>query len=103
LKRSAWNGWKTCSSTSRPGTASLSLTCPPHLTEMEIMAEMQGIAAGNETARELISFLGAGAYNHYTPAAVDSILRRGEFYTAYTPYQPEVSQGRCGRSSITRA
>jgi glycine dehydrogenase subunit 1 len=69
------------------------LDLPPASTEMEIMAEMQNIAAGNETTRDLISFLGAGAYNHYTPAAVDSILRRGEFYTAYTPYQPEVSQG----------
>jgi glycine dehydrogenase subunit 1 len=69
------------------------LNLPPAMTEMEILTEMQNIAAGNETTRELISFLGAGAYNHYTPAAVDSILRRGEFYTAYTPYQPEVSQG----------
>jgi glycine dehydrogenase subunit 1 len=69
------------------------LKLPPALTEMEILAEMQGIAAGNETSRDLISFLGAGAYNHYTPAVVDSILRRGEFYSAYTPYQPEISQG----------
>jgi glycine dehydrogenase subunit 1 len=69
------------------------LNLPPALTEMEILAEMQAIAAGNETTRELISFLGAGAYNHYTPAVVDSILRRGEFYSAYTPYQPEISQG----------
>jgi glycine dehydrogenase subunit 1 len=69
------------------------LDLPPALTEMEILAEMQGIAAGNETSRDLISFLGAGAYNHYTPAVVDSILRRGEFYSAYTPYQPEISQG----------
>jgi glycine dehydrogenase subunit 1 len=69
------------------------LKLPPALTEMEILAEMQNIAAGNETSRDLISFLGAGAYNHYTPAVVDSILRRGEFYSAYTPYQPEISQG----------
>ncbi len=69
------------------------LDLPPGATEMEALAELQGIAAANETTQELISFLGAGAYNHYIPAAVDSLLRRGEFYTAYTPYQPEVSQG----------
>ncbi len=63
------------------------------LTEMEALAEMQELASANSTTRELICFLGAGAYNHYIPAAVDSILRRGEFYTAYTPYQPELSQG----------
>ncbi|HEX7972836.1 MAG TPA: aminomethyl-transferring glycine dehydrogenase subunit GcvPA [Anaerolineales bacterium] len=69
------------------------LNLPPALTEMEVVAEMQNIASANETTRDLISFLGAGAYNHYIPAAVDSLLRRGEFYTAYTPYQPEISQG----------
>lgn len=69
------------------------LDLPPALTEMEAMAEMQSLAEANETTRDLICFLGAGAYNHYIPAAVDSILRRGEFYTAYTPYQPEISQG----------
>ena len=69
------------------------LDLPPAMTEMEASAEMQDLAWVNDNARELISFLGAGAYNHYIPAAVDSILRRGEFYTAYTPYQPEVSQG----------
>jgi glycine dehydrogenase subunit 1 len=69
------------------------LDLPPALTEMEALAEMQGIAAANEAARDMACFLGAGAYNHYTPAAVDFLLRRGEFYTAYTPYQPEVSQG----------
>lgn len=69
------------------------LDLPPALSEMEAFAQVQELAAANETTRDLICFLGAGAYNHYIPAAVDSILRRGEFYTAYTPYQPEVSQG----------
>jgi glycine dehydrogenase subunit 1 len=69
------------------------LKLPSPLTEMEVLTELQDIAWANDTARELVSFLGAGAYNHYTPAAVDAILRRGEFYTAYTPYQPEISQG----------
>jgi glycine dehydrogenase subunit 1 len=66
---------------------------PPALTEIEILSEMQDLAWANDSTRDLICFLGAGAYNHYIPAAVDSILRRGEFYTAYTPYQPEISQG----------
>ena len=70
------------------------LDLPPALTEMEAAAELGEIAGGNENLRsDLVSFLGAGAYNHYIPAAVDAILRRGEFYTAYTPYQPEISQG----------
>jgi len=69
------------------------LDLPPALTEMQVYAEMQDISKANETARDLACFLGAGAYNHYIPAAVDSLLRRGEFYTAYTPYQPEISQG----------
>jgi len=69
------------------------LDLPPASTEMETMAELQDIAASNETTSDLICFLGAGAYNHYTPAAVDAMISRGEFYTAYTPYQPEISQG----------
>lgn len=69
------------------------LNLPEGLTEMEIMSELQEIAAGNVSTRDVACFLGAGAYNHYIPAAVDSIIRRGEFLTAYTPYQPEVSQG----------
>lgn len=69
------------------------LNLPPALTEMEIMDVLQDLSNTNETTHDLISFLGAGAYNHYIPAVVDSILRRGEFLTAYTPYQPEVSQG----------
>ncbi len=66
---------------------------PDGVTEMEALAEFTQIAEANETTAELVSFLGAGAYNHYAPTVVDSLLRRGEFYTAYTPYQPEISQG----------
>ena len=69
------------------------LHLPPTLTEMEAVAELTELAEANESVRELICFLGAGAYHHYIPAASDHILRRGEFFTAYTPYQPEVSQG----------
>lgn len=69
------------------------LDLPPALTEMEAAAELGELAAANESTRELVSFLGAGMYNHYIPSVVDHILRRGEFYTAYTPYQPEISQG----------
>lgn len=69
------------------------LDLPPAMTEMEIRSLLEDISSNNETAHNLICFLGAGAYNHYIPAAVDSIISRGEFYTAYTPYQPEISQG----------
>ena len=70
------------------------LDLPPALTEMEAASELADIASSNENVRgDLVSFLGAGAYNHYIPAVVDHMLRRGEFYTAYTPYQPEISQG----------
>jgi glycine dehydrogenase subunit 1 len=70
------------------------LNLPPALTEMEAMQELSAFAQANENVgTDLISFLGAGCYNHYIPSVVDHILRRGEFYTAYTPYQPEISQG----------
>ncbi len=70
------------------------LDIPEALTEMDAAAELGELAGSNENVRsDLISFLGAGAYNHYIPAVVDAILGRGEFYTAYTPYQPEISQG----------
>ena len=70
------------------------LDLPPAITEMEAAAFLGEMAQDNENVREhMISFLGAGAYNHYIPSVVDHILRRGEFYTAYTPYQPEISQG----------
>ena len=69
------------------------LNLPPALTEMEAVADAEGLSGANESVRELTSFLGAGAYNHYIPAAIDHLILRGEFLTAYTPYQPEVSQG----------
>jgi len=69
------------------------LNLPPALTEMEALEQIRDIASANETTHDLACFLGAGVYNHYIPAAVDNLLQRGEFYTAYTPYQPEVSQG----------
>jgi len=69
------------------------LDLPPALSEMEVAAELSELAEANESTRQLTSFLGAGMYNHYIPSVVDHILRRGEFYTAYTPYQPEISQG----------
>ncbi|MGB9737530.1 aminomethyl-transferring glycine dehydrogenase subunit GcvPA [Chloroflexus sp.] len=69
------------------------LRLPPPLSEPEIMAELHRMSELNAHTRRYCVFLGAGAYNHFVPAAVDQILRRGEYYTAYTPYQPEISQG----------
>ena len=67
------------------------LRLPPPEPELELAARLEGLAGRNRTA--LASFLGAGAYRHWSPPTVDQILLRGEWYTAYTPYQPEVSQG----------
>lgn len=70
------------------------LDLPPALSPLEIEREMGQLAARNGTpGAALISFLGAGAYRHYAPPLVDYLISRGEFLTAYTPYQPEVSQG----------
>jgi glycine dehydrogenase subunit 1 len=69
------------------------LDLEPALSEQELVAHLTELADRNvDTGREL-SFLGAGIYDHYVPAVVDAVLSRGEFLTAYTPYQPEMSQG----------
>jgi glycine dehydrogenase subunit 1 len=69
------------------------LKLPPPSSEMEIAADMQALAGRNFGVDPSLSFLGAGAYHHFRPATVDYVLRRGEFYTSYTQYQPEASQG----------
>ncbi len=69
------------------------LDLPDPLTEWELNEHMSGLAASMAVAPEAKVFLGAGSYDHYTPAAAAQLLSRGEFVTAYTPYQPEVSQG----------
>ena len=63
------------------------------LSEPELMAHLTELAARNAHTGGELSFLGAGIYDHYVPAVVDAVLARGEFLTAYTPYQPEMSQG----------
>jgi glycine dehydrogenase subunit 1 len=65
---------------------------PPPLSEAELMRELHSLRSKNANAQTHSVFLGAGGDNHFIPAAVDTLLRRSEFYTAYTPYQPELAQ-----------
>ena len=69
------------------------LALDPAVAEAELMKELKRLAARNATVESYSSFLGGGAYNHFVPAAVDYLVSRSEFTTAYTPYQPEISQG----------
>ena len=66
---------------------------PPHQGEAEVERAFEAMAARNLSPARVPTFLGAGAYRHHVPATVDHLIQRGEFMTAYTPYQPEVSQG----------
>src|SRR3954465_6689177 len=68
------------------------LNTPAALSEIELLDRFEQMGVRNAGARR-ISFLGGGAYSHYIPTVVDHILTRSEFFTAYTPYQPEISQG----------
>ncbi len=69
------------------------LDLPPGMGELELTQHMSALAAQNQSTATHVCFLGAGAYDHFIPAVVDALASRGEFYTSYTPYQPEVSQG----------
>ena len=69
------------------------LALGPGRSEQEVYDELRGLAKRNVSTEDEISFLGAGMYDHYVPALIDSIIERSEFLTPYTPYQPEISQG----------
>jgi glycine dehydrogenase subunit 1 len=69
------------------------LDIPPALSEMELQQHLAALAARNKAAGDLVCFLGGGAYDHFIPSVVDAASGRSEFYTAYTPYQAEASQG----------
>ncbi len=66
---------------------------PAHASELAVERHMSALAARNVSAGSVPFFLGAGAYRHHVPASVDHLIQRGEFLTAYTPYQPEIAQG----------
>jgi len=69
------------------------LQLPPAMSELELQTELGRLGAANVPAAQSPCFLGAGSYDHFIPAVVDFVASRSEFYTAYTPYQPEASQG----------
>lgn len=69
------------------------INLPPGKSEMEVLNEIESLLSRNKNIKEMPTFLGGGVYNHYVPSLVDEILSRSEFYTSYTPYQAEASQG----------
>lgn len=69
------------------------LNIPKALSEMELVKNLKSLSNKNFNTDDYACFLGAGAYDHYIPSAIDQLIMRQEFYTSYTPYQPEISQG----------
>src|SRR3954451_187083 len=69
------------------------LKLPDGMSEQDVFEHLSAFAARNRHADEEVTFLGAGMYDHYQPALIDTLISRSEFITPYTPYQPEVSQG----------
>jgi len=81
---------------SRPAQAQTSTQLPQALSETGTLDFFRNLAERNttrHTGERMISFLGAGAYDHFIPTVIDTLISRSEFYTSYTPYQPEISQG----------
>ena len=78
-----------------PAKARLSrpLGLRPSLAETDLIRHMKALAARNADADSHVCFMGAGSYDHYVPSPINHLISRGEFFTAYTPYQPEASQG----------
>jgi glycine dehydrogenase subunit 1 len=78
-----------------PAKARLSrpLQIPPALAETDLVRELRALAGQNADADGYVCFLGGGVYDHYVPSPINHLISRGEFFTAYTPYQPEASQG----------
>src|SRR5215211_5006054 len=69
------------------------LAIPPAMGEMELQHHVHELLGRNQSASDAVCFLGGGAYDHFVPSVVDAVAGRSEFYTAYTPYQAEASQG----------
>ena len=69
------------------------LNVPGALAEMDLVRKLRELAARNASADDHACFLGAGSYDHMIPSPINHLISRGEFFTAYTPYQPEASQG----------
>src|SRR5262245_58257589 len=78
-----------------PAKARLSrpLSLPSAMAEIALVRHLRGMAARNASAEDFACFLGAGSYDHSIPSPINHLISRGEFFTAYTPYQPEASQG----------